>query len=172
MSSIRFNRSCGSRRPSFPSKNRFSPLCLNPLIDKPNYCSVIQYELQPPGCLTRSTAGVPQAAVAAPLPRALGGWCHRRGRSAAIAGAVRSGAGATPLSLSPCRLGSVPSLGCAGPHVPLHALRRQGWIYASSRLTAPWIHLNSSLISAAALPLGADSDADNPDVKAWTCSIL
>ena len=61
---------------------------------------------------------------------------------------------------------------CAYQHRPLYAQRQKGWFYDSSSVKAPCIHSNSSLISDAALPFGADSDTDNPDVKAWTCSIL
>ena len=114
----------------------------------------------------------PEAAVPTLPPQGLEDWCHRRGRVDAIDGAVRLGVGATPLSLHPCGYCSASSGRCAYQHRPLYALRQKGWFYDSSSVKAPCIHSNSSLISDAALPFGTDSDADNPDVKAWTCSIL
>ena len=119
-----------------------------------------------------STDGAYRGSVPALPNRAPGDLCLHPRRAVLISGADQPEVGATP-PLSPlCRIGLKPLSGYACQRGQLHALRQQGLIYALPRFMAPWIHLNSLLISAAAFPLGADSHADNPEVKAWTCSIL
>ena len=120
-----------------------------------------------------STAGGSPAFVPELPDQAFEGLCLHPGQAVSVFGADRPGDGAAPPSSRLGRIGLEPLVmrSYAGLLGQLHALRRRDLIYFLPRFVTPWIHSYSLLISAAAFPFGEDSDADRPDVKAWTCSI-